>query len=129
MSTLKADTIQNTSGGAATLTKQHAAKAWNRFTGSSVPTLLDSFNNSTATDNGTGDYTFAFTNNMSNANYAPDCGGGRNPALAGTDARIQNPDQMTTSNYVFNNSYLDADAHTAYIDAGIGLSTVHGDLA
>ena len=53
MSTLKADTIQNTSGGAATLTKQHAAKAWNRFTGSSVPTLLDSFNNSTATDNGT----------------------------------------------------------------------------
>ena len=28
MSTLKADTIQNTSGGAATLTKQVAAKMW-----------------------------------------------------------------------------------------------------
>ena len=106
-----------------------SAKAWNRFTGSSVPTLLDSFNNSTATDNGSGDYTFAFTNNMSNANYAPDCGGGRDPAAASTDARVQNPDQITTSNYVFNNSYLDANAHTVYIDAGIGLSTVHGDLA
>ena len=129
MSTLKADTIQNTSGGAATLTKQNAAKAWNRFVGSSVPTLLDSFYNSTATDNGAGDYTFAFTNNMSNANYAPDCGGGRDPAAASTDARVQNPDQITTSNYVFNNSYLDANAHTVYIDAGIGLSTVHGDLA
>ena len=31
MSTLKADTIQSTSGGAATLTKQAAAKAWLTF--------------------------------------------------------------------------------------------------
>ena len=129
-SVLNVDTIADKAGtGPVGLTKQHAAKAWNRFVGSSVPTLLDSFNNSTATDNGAGDYTFAFTNNMSNANYAPDCGGGSDPAAASTDARVQNPDQITTSNYVFNNSYLDANAHTVYIDAGIGLSTVHGDLA
>ena len=129
-SVLNVDTIADKAGtGPVGLTKQHAAKAWNRFVGSSVPTLLDSFNNSTATDNGAGDYTFAFTNNMSNANYAPDCGGGRDPAAASTDARVQNPDQITTSNYVFNNSYLDANAHTVYIDAGIGLSTGHGDLA
>ena len=31
MSTLKADTIQSTGGGAATLTKQSAAKAWVNF--------------------------------------------------------------------------------------------------
>ena len=31
MSTLKADTIQSTGGGAATLTKQSAAKAWVGF--------------------------------------------------------------------------------------------------
>ena len=129
-SVLNVDTIADKAGtGPVGLTKQHAAKAWNRFVGSSVPTLLDSFNNSTATDNGAGDYTFAFTNNMSNANYAPDCGGGRAPAAASTAASVQNPDQITTSNYVFNNSYLDANAHTVYIDAGIGLSTVHGDLA
>jgi hypothetical protein len=32
MSTLKADTIQSTGGGAATLTKQSAAKAWFEYT-------------------------------------------------------------------------------------------------
>ena len=61
--------------------------------------------------------------------YAPHCGGGRDPASAGTDGRLQNPDQITTSNYVFNMAYLDANAHFTYIDDGIGLSTVHGDLA
>ena len=33
MSTLKADTIQSTSGGVATLTKQQAAKAWLNLNG------------------------------------------------------------------------------------------------
>ena len=71
MSTLKADTIQNTSGGAATLTKQHAAKAWNFFDGSAGTIAYgDSFNSSTLTDNGTGNYKYAFTNNMSDANFS-----------------------------------------------------------
>ena len=109
--------------------QQGLAKAWNRFAGGSVPTFLDSLNNSTATDNGAGDYTFAFTNNMNNANYAPHCGGGRDPSASGVDGRIQNPDQITTSNYVFNMFNLDSSAHCSYIDDGIGLSTVHGDLA
>ena len=71
MSTLKADTIQNTSGGAATLTKQSAAKAWNFFDGSAGTIAYgDSFNSSTLTDNGTGNYKYAFTNNMSDANFS-----------------------------------------------------------
>ena len=65
MSTLKADTIQNTSGGAVTLTKQHAAKAWANLNGTGTISLDGSFNVSTATDVGTGVYTFNFTNNMS----------------------------------------------------------------
>ena len=69
MSTLKADTIQNTSGGAATLTKQQAAKQWANLNGDGTIALRDSFNTSTATDNGTGDYSFTFTNSMSDANY------------------------------------------------------------
>jgi hypothetical protein len=63
MSTLKADTIQNTSGGAATLTKQHAAKAWANLNGVSFG-LRDDFNFSSATDVGTGDYDFIFTQIM-----------------------------------------------------------------
>ncbi len=105
------------------------AKAWNRFAGGSVPTLLDSLNNSTATDNGTGDYTFAFTSSMGNANYAPECTGGRDPAAASVAARVQNPDQITTSNYVYNMFYVDSSGTSQFVDDGIGLSTVHGDLA
>jgi len=69
MSTLKADTIQNTSGGAATLTKQSAAKAY--FHASSTATIVDSqsFNISSGTDNGTGDWQYAITNAMSSADY------------------------------------------------------------
>jgi hypothetical protein len=106
-----------------------SAKAWNRFDGSAITTVADSFNNGSATDNGTGDYTFTFTNNMSNNNYAPDAGGGRDPALAGVGARLQSPDQITTSNYVVNMFYVDTSGNCQYVDDGIGLSIVHGDLA
>jgi hypothetical protein len=68
MSTLKADTIQSTSGGAATLTKQSAAKAWSNYNhnGGSVN---DSFNQSSATDNSTGSFDINFTSSMSNQYY------------------------------------------------------------
>ena len=44
MSTLKADTIQSTSGGAATLTKQHAAKMWVDYTTVRSTAISKSFN-------------------------------------------------------------------------------------
>ena len=69
MSTLKADTIQSTSGGAATLTKQSAAKAWANLNGSTFG-LRKSLNIASAVDNGTGDYTFSFTSAMADINYA-----------------------------------------------------------
>ena len=67
MSTLKADTIQSTSGGAATLTKQSAAKAFGNI--ELGTTLVESFNESAFTDNGTGDFTHNFTSNMENKNH------------------------------------------------------------
>ena len=46
------------------------AKAWILFDGTtSTPTILGSFNVSSITDNGTGDYTINFTTAMANANY------------------------------------------------------------
>jgi len=68
MSTLKADTIQSTSGGAATLTKQQAVKTHNRynFDGS---TVTGSFNQSGVSDLGSGEYQATYTNNMSDATY------------------------------------------------------------
>ena len=70
MSTLKADTIQNTSGGAATLTKQSAAKAWVNFNGTGTIAARDSLNLSSLTDNGSGQYTVNFSNALSNVNYS-----------------------------------------------------------
>jgi len=47
------------------------AKAWNFFDGTAgTIAFADSFNSSTLTDNGTGNYKYAFTNNMNNANFS-----------------------------------------------------------
>mgnify|MGYP003117696122 FL=1 len=73
MSTLKADTIQSTSGGAATLTKQHAAKAWATIDETGSSSLRDSFNVSGITDNGTGDFSHAFSSSFANVNHASSC--------------------------------------------------------
>ena len=70
MSTLKADTIQNTSGGAATLTEQHAAKAWAFFDGTGTPSLDGSFNTTSLSDLGTGYYLLTWSNALSDANYS-----------------------------------------------------------
>ena len=71
MSTLKADTIQNTSGGAVTLTNQSAAKGWASLTYSGgTPSLDGSLNHSSITDSATGYATMNLTNAMSSINYS-----------------------------------------------------------
>ena len=42
-----------------------------RFRASDAAVLTGSFNFSSGTDNGTGDYTYTFTNNMNNVFYSP----------------------------------------------------------
>jgi hypothetical protein len=49
------------------------AKAWCNFNGTGTVAIRDSFNVSSITDNGTGDYTVNFTTAMPNANYATTC--------------------------------------------------------
>jgi hypothetical protein len=46
------------------------AKAWVNFDGTGTPSIRGSFNVSSITDNGTGDYTVNFTTAMPNANYS-----------------------------------------------------------
>ena len=73
MSTLKVNTILNTSGGSSSTPEQieqGRAKAWIHFDGQDTVAIRDSFNVSTLTDNGTGDYTISFTTAMANTNYA-----------------------------------------------------------
>jgi hypothetical protein len=46
------------------------AKAWVNFNGTGTVAIRDSFNVSSITDNGTGEYTVNFTTAMPNANYS-----------------------------------------------------------
>ena len=66
-----AGSIDVTGEGNSTTTnlQQGLCKAWVLAT-SNLGAISDSLNISGSTDNGTGDYTFSFTNNMGNANFS-----------------------------------------------------------
>tara|TARA_Y100000401_G_C8233629_1_gene179362 strand:+ start:255 stop:656 length:402 start_codon:yes stop_codon:yes gene_type:complete len=74
MSTLKVNNIQTAGGGSNSTPEQieqGRAKVWCCFNGSlGTLAILDSFNTSSVTDNGTGDFTINFSTSFSNANYA-----------------------------------------------------------
>ena len=122
MSTIKVDKLQGTSGSATALTLNGAAstfngvhtvgnnaiytsdggavtqnlvqglvKAW--VLGTDAAVLTDSFNIASGTDNGTGEYTYAFTNAMATAN------------IAGAGTTTDNTDQNVTIHSVATGSY------------------------
>ena len=132
MSTLKADTIQSTSGGAATLTKQQAAKIWSNFDGTtSGITARDSFNVSSIGDTNTGTYTINHTNAMSNNDYC--CavmgrmqrGTSNSGAANGIDSSDGDSTVLTSSHII---AYINVGT-TGDADVPIGGSMVMGDLA
>ena len=49
---------------------QFTAKAWVNFNGANTVSINDSHNVSSITDNGTGNYSINFSNNMANTNYS-----------------------------------------------------------
>ena len=68
MSTLRATTVTNPSGGQPTI--DGLAKAWVNFNGTGTVAIRASLNVSSITDNGTGDYTVNFTTALADANYS-----------------------------------------------------------
>jgi hypothetical protein len=74
MSTIKADTLSNLLGTLSVpvaTAVQGSAKAWVNFNGTGTVAIRASFNVSSITDNGTGDYTVNFTTAMQDTNYVP----------------------------------------------------------
>ena len=72
MSTLKVNTIQNTSAAHSSTPEEIAqgrAKAWVNFNGTGTVAIRDSFNVSSITDVGTGQYGVNINSAMANANY------------------------------------------------------------
>jgi len=119
MSTLKADTIQSTSGGAATLTKQQAAKVYFNVDQTAGSILVGSFNVSSATDNSTGDFTVNFSSSLSSANdtAAP---------LSSRNFVIQINDTLITTSSI---ELLSRNATPADTDQTHNTGAVFGDLA
>ena len=77
MSTLNTVNITN---GTDSITVEGAvkgsAKAWVNFNGTGTVAIRASYNVSSITDNGTGDYTVNFTNALTDSNYAAVAGAG-----------------------------------------------------
>jgi len=113
------DITVTSEGGAATQSLQQGlAKAW--VQGTSAAVLSDSHNIASGTDNGTGDYTYAFTSNMQNANYGITTG-----VLY---ASLSTFDSAETATGSFNIRCIARfDSLTASDNPNA--STIHGDLA
>ena len=87
------------------VTTAQVSKAWVNFDGTGSITIRDSFNVSSVTDNGTGNYTLNFTNAMSNSNYT----------VAGSST-------WSTGSW---GTYLTPDATSAYSTTSVTIRTVY----
>jgi hypothetical protein len=109
MSTLRVNTIQNQPGtGAPSI--DGLAKAWVNFNGTGTVAIRASFNVTSITDNGTGDYTVNFTNALTDASYSIS-GSASSPGTASgifiapiTTAPTTNAFRLAVTNTAFNNA-------------------------
>jgi hypothetical protein len=97
------------------------ATHWIRFIGTGTVAIRDSLNASSLTDNGTGDYTVSFTDNLSNANYGLVIGEGdwRNVGVINEAA-------ITSSDY---DILSRAPSNASFLDSSVNSVAVYGDLA
>lgn len=101
--------------------QQGLSKAWIRFSGTSM-TIADSFNKSSVTDNGTGDYSPQMTNAMSGEGYSPLYTSSQYHELMGNDGGTTGTTATSYKIDIKNSSNSDA-------DTGRVASSVFGDLA
>tara|TARA_B100000287_G_scaffold387606_1_gene396310 strand:- start:469 stop:915 length:447 start_codon:yes stop_codon:yes gene_type:complete len=115
-------TLPGEGGSTTTNLQQGLGKFWSNWDGESTVATRDSFNQSGLTDNGTGDYTTAFTNNMSNDDYAHLCSC---DSANGHILEIEREAYNTTSqcrSYAF-------DVNPSVTDVNVAVASVLGDLA
>ena len=103
-------------GSTTTNMQQGLCKAW--VDGTDAAVRSDSFNLSGSTDEGSGDYTYAFSNSMSSVNYSMPMGG-LYAALQGTYAQATGSCRLK--------SFSRADSLTA--DDEVHFFAIFGDLA
>lgn len=107
-----------------------SAKLWINFNGTGTVSIRNSFNVSSVTDHGTGDYKYNFSNSFDNANYAWQ--GSGNASGSGVTARgpvISQHTTLTTSALRFYaNRNGDNGAGPVNLDYSQLTSSIDGDL-
>ena len=132
MSEIRVTTISDTAGtGPVALTKQHAAKVWCNWDGTGTPSIRDSFNSASLTDEGTGVYSVNFSNNMSNDDYSAVSTGRYTGTGTGLSLSIS-PDASVTGSAIETGKiglYAVPDYSQSKTDNDLCCVTIHGDLA
>ena len=141
MATLKTNTLTGTSTagsiavtgeGNSTTTnlQQGLAKAWATFNATGTAATRDTFNVSGLTDNGTGDFSFAFSSNFETANAY--VAGGLVAHSSQSDStytlRAYSSSTLTTSSARMSMVY-NTDSAQGVSDYAYGSTLMHGDLA
>tara|TARA_B100000575_G_C22928449_1_gene538176 strand:+ start:368 stop:742 length:375 start_codon:yes stop_codon:yes gene_type:complete len=124
MSTLVVNTINDLSGNSIT---QGTAKAWINFDGTGTIASRDTFNTTSLTDVGTGNYSFDFVSDMANNDYAIS-GQNRSPGVragAGINAPSNSDSDAATGSLEFFTIFVSGDPFD-YTQISV---IIHGDLA
>lgn len=103
MSTLKCDSLQNSAGTKTVpmnTVVDGSAKAWVRFNGTGTVAINASFNVTSITDNGVGNYTVNFTTPFADINYVASGAAGAATAV-GVYFTGYAPAAPTTGNFTF----------------------------
>ena len=114
-------------GTAGTTLNQGLAKLWHQTDASSgTPSTQDSFNLTNITDNGVGNFTFNFTNNMGNNDYSFTHYG----ITSGTYSLYHGSSlSVGTSSLQYRDNKTDSLSSAAAVDHTHISDTIHGDLA
>ena len=126
-SIIKVDTIQNKAGSTSLAanklpdTYTGSDKCWVNFTGSSPFQIEDSFNTSSITDNSTGRYNVAQTNNFANAHYT--ITHGCHYEAGNGYFHSYHAKSTTTVEFLY------VATTNAYVDTRDASAALHGDLA
>jgi hypothetical protein len=118
-------------GSAQTSIQQGLAKAWANLQGTDTFALRDSFNLTSATDNGTGDYDYTWATDFSNENYSFS---GQATYINGANTSIlimaqKNESAYSTSINAGDLNIQCSNQNMAAVDAGSTTINAYGDLA
>jgi len=137
MSTLQVTALQNASGAqevSQTTLFSGTAKAWSNLSGTGTIFERDSFNVSSYTDNGTGDYTYTLSNNMNNINYQAGMNSTHTDNAGNEDVGVSSLHGSNggTSPIATGSLHVSCTTHSSppsLVDSQYALMSINGDLA